>query len=176
VQEPDLSKIDARSLTPMMDLEGGEDPGLWRPGELGAILRHQLAAPLEFDFSFLGAERPPSLDALAATEGPPIRTFGDLLRHPRPPIELLESTKEFAKRCRSRPEAPLPDEIATMLYILSIVAALTRCTRRITKLDDQGLRYSLDWALAQPWLDPATHDLLREGYQALQSAGPETDA
>ena len=175
MQQPDLSKIKARALTPMMDLEGGEEPGLWQPEELGAILRHQMAAPLEFDFSYLGAERPASLDALAGTDGPPVRTFGDLLCHPRPPIELLESTKEFAKRCRSRPDAPLPDEIATILYILSIVAALTRCARRITKLDAAGLRYSLDWALAQPWLDPATRDLLREGYQALQSAGPETD-
>lgn len=176
MKDHDLSKIDARALTPMMDLEGGGDARLWRPEELGAIFRHQLAAPLEFDFSFLGAERPPSLDAAKETEGPPILSFGDLLRHLRPPIELLESTKEFARRCRSRPEAPLPDEIATMLYILSIVAALARCGQRITKLDDTALGESLDWALSQPWLDLPMRDLLREAYQALQSAGPETDA
>lgn len=175
MRDHDLSKIEPRSLSPMMDL-GDEEPTLWEPGELGAIFRHQLAAPLAFDFSYLEAERPPSLDALDKVAGPPIETFGDLLRHPRPPIELLESAKEFAKRCRTRPDAPLPDEIATMVYILSIVAAMVRCGRRLTKLDDQGLRYSLDWAWSQSWLDPAMRDLLRQGYRALDAPEPESNA
>jgi len=175
VEDRDLSKIKARRLSRIMDLGGGEEAGLWQAEELGAMLKHQLAAPLEFDFSFLEAERPPSLDALAKTQGPPIRTFGDLLHHPRPPLELLQSAKEFAKGLRSRADAPVPEEIATMLYLLSILVALTRCGRRITKLDEQGLRQSLDWALTQPWLDQASRDLLEEGYQAIEKPESEPD-
>ena len=174
VEERDVSSMSPQSLARMMDLDEriGE---LWRPGELAAILEHQLSAPVEFDFSYLGEEASQRVRALSSVRGPQIRSFGDLLHHPHPPIELLELTKQFAKDCRKRPDGPLPGEIATVLYYASIVAAITKCGRRISKLDHQSLRYALDWALEQAWLDEKTRELLREGYRAVDTAGPETD-
>ena len=84
-------------------------------------------------------------------------------------------TKEFAKSCRSRSDCRLPDEIATMLYVLSIVAAMTRCGQRISKLDGQGLRHMLLWACDQPWIDESTRAFLRQGRRAVDQEEPQTD-
>ena len=120
----DIENLPAGTLADLMNLEAGESP--WNPDELAAILRHQLAAPVEFDLTYLEKKRPVSLDTLHSLQGPAIASFHDLFHHPRPPIELLRSTKEFAKSSRIRPEAPLPEEIATLLYLLSIATAMTR--------------------------------------------------
>ena len=162
-----LENAPAETLAELMNLEADASP--WSPDELVAILRHQLAAPVQFDLTYLEKKRPPSLDTLHSVQGPPIASFRDLFHHPHPPIELLRSTKEFAKTSRSRSEAPLPEEIATLLYLLSIVAAVTRLGRRITKLDDQGLRHALEWALDQPWVDDRTRALLQEGLRAIDA-------
>ena len=160
---------DPRSLEQLLSVSD-EEP-LWQPDELAAILEHQLSAPLEFDLAF-GERRP--ADALREAQtgvDPPIETFRDLFAHPRPPVELLEQTKQFAKQCRKQPDGPLPDEIATILYILSIVAARARAIRGISKLDDHALRHSLDWALTQPWLDAWSRDVLSAARRALSSQG-----
>ena len=172
----DRDVFDSRpgSLARMMDL-GEDDRGLWEPEELRAIFEHQLAAPVELDFGYLGREAAGRLEALASGASPPIRSFRGLLHHPRPPVELLKMAKEFAKECRSRPECRLPDEVATMLYVLSIVVAMTS-GHRITKLDRQGLRHVLDWALDQAWIDEPTRRLLREGSRAIGRMEPESDA
>ncbi len=154
---------DVLSLTHMMDLEPG-GPELWKPEDLGAILEHQLSAPLHCDLAPIDEGLAGQLESAGGT---PIRSFADLLHHPHPPIEMLQATKRFAKACRSRDDGPLPDEVATVLYILSIVAAMLHGGRRITKMDDASLRYSLDWALKQPWLDDASRGLIEQGRQAI---------
>ena len=154
------------SLTHMMDLDAAERHP-WAPDELEAIFAHQLATPLECDLETLDAGLTERLAGFNAACHPPIVTFGDLLHHGEPPADLLELTKNFAKSCRTNRNAPLPDEISTVLYFLSIVVALTKCDRRITRMDDASLRYSLDWTLRQPWLDDATRALLRQGQERL---------
>jgi hypothetical protein len=149
---------ETQTLSRMLDLEavGGE---LWSPAELGAILAHQLAAPLECDLGGLDPRIGERLRQWNAPGGPPLRTFSDALRHKHPPLELLELIHRFAKNCRQNADGPVPQEIATVLYFASIVAALVRCGRRITALDDDALRRSVDWALQQPWLDADTRAL-----------------
>ena len=169
MKDNDLRQSDALSLTHLMDAGAG-GRRLWEPEELGAILAHQLAAPLACDLGPLDKEFDQRLERFNAAADPPIRTFGDLLDHPCPPVELLELTKRFAKDCRNHPDGPLPDEIATVLYFLSIVAAMTRCGRRITGMDDSSLRYSLSWALKQPWLDEPSRKLIEAGQETLDVA------
>jgi hypothetical protein len=145
-----------------------ENASPWDTRELGDILAHQLAAPLVSDLEKI------EIGPIAWPTGggqqyaPPIRTYRDLLFHPNPPVELLELVKGFAKRCRSQPDSPLPDEIATLLYYLAITVARLRCGRRISGLDDQALHVGLQWTLSQPWLDQATRNLLEQSLRVLQ--------
>ena len=173
MEDRDVFDSQPGSLARMMDL-GEEDQGLWSPEELEAVFEHQLSAPVEFDFSYVSSGASGRLDMLRRTTSPPIKSFRDLLHHPCPPVELLKTTKEFAKTCRSRPQCRLPDEVATMLYILSIVAARTKAGHEISQLDAQGLRLILDWALEQSWVDAPTRALLLSGYQAI-GGEPESD-
>ena len=172
MNDQDVHDSDPQSLTQMMNLDAGDEK-LWAPEELGAILEHQLAAPLECDLSGLDSHLALRLRELNSTGDPALRTFGDLLHHPSPPLRFLELIKEFAKSCRNHPRSPLPDEVATVLYFSGIVVAMTRCAKRITKMDDRSLQYSLNWALKQSWLDEATRGILREGLDALGAAGSE---
>ena len=79
-------------------------------------------------------------------------SFADLLTYPRPPLELLDTVKQFAKRHRSSQDATLPPEIATALYFACIAIGLTRLGQRITRMDDEALRGGLRWALDQKWI------------------------
>ena len=175
MDDQDIFNSRPLGLARMMAVDGG-DSRLWQPEELEAMLEHQLAAPLESDISYLGREATSRLDLLRSGATPPITTFHDLFHHRAPPVELLELTKEFAKACRTRSDRLLPGEIAALVYLLSIVVARTRCGRRITKLQDDALRPSLDWALQQSWLDPSTRALLSEGDQLIGGREMQSDA
>ena len=166
-----MPTADASLLARMMELKSDEG-ALWDTDDLEGILEHQLAASLEADLADLRPGLPARLEELGAADGPPIATFRDLLEHPRPPLELLELTKQFGKRCRSNPDGPLPDDIATVLYLAAIAAAMTRCGTRITKLGDEGMRHGLQWALRQPWLDASMRELLEHGCEVF--GGPSS--
>ena len=168
MDQRDWRQNDARFLAEVMGFDEAKS-GLGQPQELAAMLRHQLDAPLAVDFDSLEPGLGRRVDALAPADGPPIRTFRDLFGHPCPPVELLDVTKRFAKAAARRPDAPLPEEITSLLYTLSIVVGMTRCGQRITTLDDRQLRRRLDWAVAQPWVDTATRGLLREGCQWIET-------
>jgi hypothetical protein len=58
-----------------------------------------------------------------------------------------------------------------VLYFASIVAAMVRCQRRITRLDDTDTRRGVEQCLAQPWLDAPTRQLLEQGLKALNGNG-----
>jgi hypothetical protein len=153
-------------LADMMSTEASSR-GLWSAGDFGAILEHQLSVPMEPDLKTVDAALARRLCAQAAALSPPIRCLRDLFHHPRPPIELLALSRQFAKRCRSRSEGELPDEVATVLYFLSIVVAALKHGRRISGLDDQALLDGIDWALRQAWLDVATREIFGEGRAAV---------
>ncbi len=137
-----------------------DDRELWRPEEFGAVFRHQLAAPLAADLGGLDPGLGDKLAGLRTPDGRPVTTFGDLLRHPAPPVALLDLVKEFAKASRRAGRGHLPAEVATLLYYLAIAVALCRCGCCLTRLDDAALREGFRWARAQPWVDDATRELL----------------
>jgi len=94
--------------------------------------------------------------------------------HPRSSLALLEMTKEFAKAIRNEPERGLPVEISTLLYYACIAAALVRCRKRITGLDDATLGKGFEWGRGQPWVDEATAGLFTEALQTLEGATGDT--
>lgn len=162
---------DSLHLAKLMELDA-DNRGLWRPEELGAILRHQLDSPLVADLR---------LDEVVETEvggKPPerasLQTFSELFHNPQPPIHLLRLTKEFGKKNRSNPNSALPHEIATVLYFVSIFIALLRCGERITSLDNASLRRGAEWIIAQNWVDEATRSIVRESLHRIPGAENRT--
>ena len=131
---------------------GAERGRLWEPGEYRAVFEHLLRSPIEFDVDGLESGLGKRLRRLSEAEGLLLKSFGELLQHPCPPLELLELTKEWAKANREDADSWLPGEIAGWLYYACIAAALARFGRRITSLDDRRLRAAFAWAGAQPWI------------------------
>ena len=150
-----------RSLACLMQID---TLGSWNVTELGPILEHQLDTPLDLDLDpdAVAQEAGNRPDSGSKRVGAEIRTFRQLLLHPHPPVALLNLVKQFAKGCRSRPDGPLPHEVATVLYLVAIAAARAKCHQRISTLDDAAWQRAVDWAVAQPWLNAEIRELLNQ--------------
>lgn len=167
---------DGALLGKVMSL-GGEAPagsrsGLkWSEADMAAIWRHQLDAPLLLDLGGLSVGAGATVASYAQSGGAS-RTFGDLIGHPQPPLELLQLAKQFAKAQRYCGQGAFPAETALVIYYASIVLALLRTGRRITEMTDASLRQGIQWALQQAWLDAKTRSLFEEALMALTALGP----
>ena len=149
-----------------------EGERLWRPEELKAIFKHQLAAPVFIDlagFELAGAMR---LENLSGAHGLLLKSFAELFRHPVPPIELLELTKNFGKANMNHAESVVPSDVASMLYYASIATAMIRLGARISKLGNDDLLRGFDWAHDQPWIDHETKVLFEQASGVLQGVPP----
>ncbi len=133
---------------------------LWRPEELAAIFRHQMSAPVAVDLSGFDAVNAAQLRNVSEAQGLLLKSFGELFRHPNPPAELLEVTKDFAKLNLDRSDSVLPNEIATALYYTSIAVALVRLDTRISQLKDADLKRGMQWVRQQNFIDPETRQLM----------------
>jgi len=162
----------SRLLAELLGLDGSQGKP-WQGFELGAMLRHQLTAPIEIDLGSLDETITNKLRALAAAEGLLIRSFGDLLRHPNPPRELLVIIKHYAKAHLASPESSMPPQIMEVLYLASIAAGLVRLGERITSLTDTEIHQGCRWALKQPWMEEGTKELLKECDASLERHTPE---
>jgi len=146
---------------------GEERTRLWRPDELAAIFRHQMAAPMLVDLGGFDARTANKIKTLSEAQGLLLKSFADLLHHPAPVKELLELAKDFAKANLDHPESGLPGEIAATLYYASIAAALVRLDARISQLPDADLQRGLKWTMNQAWLDEETKALLATAAEKL---------
>lgn len=149
----------------MAAVDGGE--GEWRSHELGAILRHQLSAPILFDCCETDAPTPQFGHPQPEPGQEVPQSFRELFHHPSPPLRLLRLTKDFAKKNWDHPESALPRDVTVVLYYLSIVAALVRHGQSITKLDNEALRTGISWVIDQPWVDQSTKELCQKGLRHL---------
>jgi hypothetical protein len=160
-----IHRAETNKLARLFDADADARTVYWG-ADLATVLQHQLAAPLAEELSSPicgedGTNKPLShLD-------PSLATFGDLLHHPQPPIELLKLAKAFSKSCRANAEL-LPPEVSTLIYYAVIMVARLRLGQSITTLDDNSLRQGLQWAIAQIWVDDKTKQLLAEGAAALK--------
>jgi hypothetical protein len=160
VSEPKLDNTEPSRLASIVDLDPSAER-LWKPQELAALLRHQLAVPVPLE-QWERAQAPSDKPT-----GSAIRSFGDLLNHPIPPIELLVMLKDFAKANAGHPDSALPSEVAKVLYYLAISVALLRHNHRITSMSDADLGSSLRWAIGLPWIGPQQQSLLKQAMARL---------
>lgn len=159
--DPSLSDRDPQQLSKIMDFDDTESP--WQAHEMGAVLRHQLAAPMVFG---------PEDGAWGSSRAP--ATFGELLSRTDPPLPLLKLMKDFARTHTIQPHSPIPREIAMVLYFAAILAALVRHGARISGLDDEPLRKGVLAVLENDWLDEPTRTLLTQGLRQLTTTEEPT--
>jgi len=159
----------AAQLAEMMKLDAAA-PGLWQEQDLPAMLRHQFAAPLEFDLSIMELESRQSLrrdKTLTGAANSRIGTFRDLLFHRTPPLALLKLAKEFFKWRSQDCQKDSPEwKIAYLFYLLSLLAAGEHAAK-LSRLSPKDLRKGAEWALAQKWIDEPTRRLLLSARQRL---------
>ncbi len=156
------SDRDTRMLETLLS-PGFEQQRVWQPEELGAMLEHQWGAPLEADLGALPPQQARLLTRLCDADRLLLKSYGDIFSHPMPPVEILEMIKDYAKRNMASADVELPEDIAKLLYVLSIVVARLRCGKRITSQPDAVIRRNLEAVLAQPWMTPPVVKLLHEG-------------
>jgi hypothetical protein len=142
----------------------------WTADECGAIFRHQIQTPIQFELSGLDSADAAKVRHLAAARDLMLKSFRDLFHHPEPPLVLLRITKDFAKASSYHPASGLPEDVAKTLYILSIAVARLRCGVMISELDEPALEKGVRWAIQRPWIDDASRQLLTEAYESIIAA------
>ena len=115
-----------------------------------------------------GPDASPRGPLITMTADSPL-TFAGLLFDQDPNVILLVHVKEFAKTQRVSPHAYLPQKLATLLYLLSIAAALVQCAERITSLEDEHLINAFQWGLKQSWIDDNCAALLSKAVLHLKN-------
>ena len=166
--EPDSSQAVLKSspaqLAKIMNLDE-TTPDAWTDQDLAAMLRHQMAAPLDFDLTSLelkAAEAEARTETLAGAAKARIRSFQDLLFHPGPPLELLRLSKDFFKgRIKACQKGSPEWQVAYLFYLLSILAAGSRAAR-LSNLTPRDLGKAIKWALDQKWVDQKTRTLISQ--------------
>lgn len=157
---------DITFMSDLLDLDETTNRA-WLPDEVGAVLRHQLNAPIEFDLSELDDISSDRVARLAAAHGLLVKSFLDVFQHQNPPVELLILTKQFAKRHSQARRSPLPKQVAMVLYYLSILTARVRLGQHISSLDDKRLCAGIERILKEGWVDETTKALLANGLEVL---------
>jgi hypothetical protein len=168
-----VARSEVKGLAAVM-AAGSEAAGLWRPEDVAAVFRHQMASPVLVDLAGFDPATAARLKTLAAAQSLLLKSFADLFFHPSPPLELLELTKDFAKVNMDQPASAIPGEVAAALYYLSIASALVRLDRRITRLGDVELRRGLLWVKERPWLDAPARQLLEDAAAKLPTPAQTT--
>jgi len=162
----DWTSTSADRLAHLLQMSEGSHV-LWEAEELAALFRHQMQSPIEADLATVSPTAASRARMVASACDPCVKSFADLFDHPRPPLELLRLTKQFAKVHHNDPDTGLPAEIALVLYYASIAAALARCDKRASKLDDRALIEGFTWGRDQKWIDEPMRRLFQAGLDLL---------
>jgi len=172
MKNDDIEKCAPEHLAELMDL-GLTAPTRCSSEELATLLLHQLSVPVAFDLGGLNETMAREIEVFCSAEELTGQSLGALFAHAHPPVRLFELIKCYAKACRQDLDSPIPEEIAVVLYFASVGAALLKCRKRITTLDNASLKKGLAQVLEQPWLNPSLRSLLEETLEHLKTE--ETD-
>ncbi|MEX0675649.1 MAG: hypothetical protein WD063_01145 [Pirellulales bacterium] len=162
--DPILSAIDdsnPRVLARLMELPTDCD-SLWDDADLPSLVRHQLRVPLNLVFAKLAGEGGRSSLLLPS--------FGAMLTSPAGSVQVLDSVRRAARAAISDDTAGIPRQMAALFYFASIALALVKHSTRISKSDDDVLRYGFQKMLDQPWLGKRLTQLFTKGLERLKAA------
>src|SRR5215471_10011388 len=127
-------KSTAEQVSKLMRLDETRSE-VWQTDDLAAMVRHQLAAPLELDLD--GRHDTEKRRDAGNSDGdlaqPELRTFGDLFGATRPPLDLLQRSQKFFKQQLAERAKNSPDrKVSYLFYLVSIVVARMRAGARIS--------------------------------------------
>ena len=100
---------------------------------------------------------------------------------PSPPAGLLRSTKDFAESQLLLVDAPLPADVARVLYYGSLLVARGRCREAIGDLSDLSnaeLLAGVDWVISQDWVGSEIKErfrVYRSGVTQAERGGRKTN-
>lgn len=147
--------------------------------DLSSLYADELDAPWLIRTEGVARERPsdppdpprgPRPSQLAWSEDLSVGSLRELLSMDQPPLALLQLAKGHAKRLNTGRRRAVPDEVSRALYVTVIAAALARTGVLITQLDEDQLRRSFAWAVAQPWIDDQSRRLLIDAGRSLRAS------
>jgi hypothetical protein len=141
----------------------------WKREDLRVNLTKQLNTPLSKWLNLQLSDFPGFGLATSTIEVVPIRTVGDLLNHPSPPLQHLRSAKNVAKVADARLKAPLPPPVASALYVSMIAVAIVRYGRQITIMNDVQLREGLFWVAGQTWVEQSMRQMATAALEVLRN-------
>lgn len=141
----------ARLLVP--DLEERE---VWSVSEMGAMLKHQLAVPLELE---LKTNEMSGADAASIPSG---MTFREALFGDGATLTVLRHIKDYAKWHLLRKDRILPPELVRVIYYGSVANARRRFGDRITSLADSDCRTGIEWVSKQEWVESEVRQWFQE--------------
>ncbi len=169
LQGEDVARLNRMLLEDAYPQELSRTPAEWLWQEMAAMFEHQLAAPIPLEIEALAPALASKLTCLQEKEGHHFRTFGDLLRHPQPPLDALRLATEFAEVNWRNPDSPMPYEIARVLYFACLAKTLVHTGRRIDRLEEAAGQTGFEWAAGLSWVDDSTKALFRQASRHLQN-------
>lgn len=110
--------------------------------------------------------RPEAIELMAIAASPPIRTLGEVLHHPHPPIDLLRELKAYARAAMRG--GSMPPDAMLLVYYGTIAQALVRWNQRITTLSGAALLAGFRWAMDQVWADRPSRRLIARAAEMLR--------
>jgi hypothetical protein len=149
----DLAEVPPRQLARMLnvaDLRG------WAEVDAGAILRHQLDAPILAELAQVpGIE----MDRLRArlSNADWSASLLEQLTGSSPSLEMLEGIKSFARHAGKSADSPLWGSPAAVIYYATIAAAIVHHRSSITQLADAEREEGFRWAKAQAGAEQLAH-------------------
>lgn len=162
--EPNVRGTDPQRLSRLWSCES-DDLVQWQSDDLAAMFKHLLASRIVDEVESVQPRLAEKLRQRESAPGETLNTFGDLLAHERPPLDLLNAVKEFCKHAEDGES--LPADVAFVLYAAAISVALVRCDERISTADDKSLRSTIKWAGSRNWIDADTKALFQKALAQL---------
>ena len=95
--EPNVRSTDPQKLSRLWQCDT-DALTTWQPDELASIFKHLLAPPLVDELGTIAPQLAESLQQPGTAPGETPETFGDLLHHAQPPLDVLKLIKEYCKR------------------------------------------------------------------------------
>ena len=140
------------------------DLSTWSPGEMCALLEHQLSSALASEcgyFAELTGQTPEQCSGILAGCG--CRTFGDVLLNGVPSAQAVRLVKDFAKASMGTSPGDLPKEVARVLYVMAILRPENTGIESITTLNPATIQREARRCLTFAWLPKTVRVAIREG-------------